>query len=133
MAHINNNFGTPKLHGLTTPHVKSPIVSKKEETETTALPTDSTAEFTSQASTHAEHRSHPKELAPETESVPIASPSAGRTHHSNAPLRLHDVQGINLHGEDQMHTAKIELNGLHSTKLVGLSGAVRANLNPLGL
>ena len=138
MASIHHNFGIKHLHG-TQHHAKhAPATHKPTSEPETHEPQDSTASFTSSAKAE-QHKeatdvgvgSSSKSVAPRAEEAISARPS-----FSNSPLKmgeLGEVQGIDLNGPDRLGEAKIDgLNGIFSTKLVGLSGQTLANLNPLG-
>jgi hypothetical protein len=139
MASIHNNFGVSHHQG-TQHHAKPASVAHQSVHDTEIHdPKDSTASFSAAVSAEHYHEVAPdhtaevgsKSAAPRSEEAALARPS-----FSSSPLKmgeLGEVHGIDLNGPDRLHEARIDgLNGIYSTKLVGLSGQTLANLNPLG-
>ena len=133
---INHNFGVNHLHSVQHLAKQSPVANKEAVAPESHEPKDSTASFSSLAQVE----SSPVEKAPAKEAAAPVAHKHAAAHvktHSNSPLTMGDlgeVHGIDLNGPDRLGEAKIEgLNGIFSTKLMGLSGNTLANLNPFGL
>lgn len=135
--HNNPNVGTNPVHGAH--HGKSQHVARQDENHGIQEPTDSTASFTALPTK--------SEKAKDTEASSTSitaksnnfevdgSPVTVRASFTNSPVTMlgeaQSAQGIDLNGPDRLHEATIDApHGIHSTKLVGLSGNTLGDLSP---